>query len=101
MNNSSKNQDIYNYQLETEKTKKKKLESFQMNELTQKGRYQAEMESFESVKKRRNNLIVNLKKKYIIINNKDDINEILEILSKENYSNSEDLQNFEVSNNKL
>jgi DNA repair protein RAD50 len=66
-----------------------------MNELTQKGRYQAEMESFESVKKRRNNLIVNLKKKYIIINNKDDINEILEILSKENYSNSEDLQNFE------
>ncbi|KAL6590090.1 hypothetical protein U3516DRAFT_652193 [Neocallimastix sp. 'constans'] len=95
MNNSSKNQDIYNYQLETEKTKKKKLESFQMNELTQKGRYQAEMESFESVKKRRNNLIVNLKKKYIIINNKDDINEILEILSKENYSNSEDLQNFE------
>jgi len=44
MNNSSKNQDIYNYQLETEKTKKKKLESFQMNELTQKGRYQAEME---------------------------------------------------------
>jgi len=59
------------------------------------------LKSFESVKKRRNNLIVNLKKKYIIINNKDDINEILEILSKENYSNSEDLQNFEVSNNKL
>jgi len=44
MRNSSKNQDTYKYQLETMNKKHARLEAQQMDELTKKVRFQAEIE---------------------------------------------------------
>jgi len=74
---------------------KKRLETLQMNELTQKGRCQAEMDSFDAVKKRRANLVNNLKKKYDILRNQENADEILTILNRQHQAYNKDLQDFE------
>jgi len=95
MRNFNENQSTYNKELEKAKKEETSLNNSQMSILTQRGRYEAEMETYETVKKRKNNLIINLKKKHNIINDKEDINDILDLIKKENSKSNQELQNFE------
>jgi len=49
------------------------------------------------VKKRRANLVNNLKKKYDILRNQENADEILTILNRQHQAYNKDLQDFEVN----
>ncbi|ORX56659.1 hypothetical protein BCR36DRAFT_165343 [Piromyces finnis] len=93
--NSSQNNNTYKYQLDTANKRQKFLESQQINELTKKGRYQAEIESYETIKKKRNNLINNLRTKYEFLDQQKQMNQIFNAMNSENALLNQDLHSFE------